>query len=645
MLHKIFLLILILFIPLTAQIDSTLVSIPGVIIEDESNAQNLIHEYLNSPLDINQVSASELSIFPFLTTDQIKILIEKKPFYKKREIQNVLGAETYRLFRQYFYVSKPEDFFKWHFLSRIRYPIQKPVGIIKRIYPGPGYDLYTRLRFSLGKSLSGGILIQKDPGETEPWDHISGFITWSGFNNHVEIIIGNFIIHAGQDLIYSSPFSQQKSASAGSALRSRNFYSRSYLTGNETSGFMGVCTRLRFTEKILLTAFYSKITRDATVAVPGKITGFATSGLHRTMYENTNRDILAENTVGGVTEIQISNYLRIGAVFMHTGYNPAINLKHELDADAKIRNKFFSFNGAAISSYSTYLGLNLTHCNISAEIATNHLNNLSTSLVFLYSFKRWKLGFRFWQIASDFKSPHGRVFDNQSPFPAGERGFYFASSGKISKTISADIYWNPVKKLWRSYFEPFPPTSNNFFIQFVFKLRSGTILTSRFQYQKKTSYFSESHQFETKTKKRYRLQFDHKINTKLQLRSRFSYIFLPTSFNHPPLKGLSYFQEIRTKISKYIQLIFRVSSFKSDDYESRTFELEHSLAGSSSLATLYNSGIRWYAILKVNINSFIQISVKYRRIKYNDIDFIGSGLDMIGSNMKEEVGIQIRISG
>ena len=645
MLLKIFSLILILYISLTAQLDSTLVSIPEVIIEDESNTQNLIHEYLNSPLDINQVSASELSIFPFLTTDQIKILIGKKPFYKKREVQNILGVETYRLFRQYFFVGIPYAFLKWHFLSRIRYPIQKPVGIIKKVYPGPAYDLYTRFRFSLGESLAGGILIQKDPGETEHWDHISGFITWSGFNNHIEIIIGNFIIHAGQDLIYSSPFSQQKSASAGSAMRSRNFYSRSYLTSNETSGFMGVCTGLRLTEDFLLTAFYSKITRDATVAVPGKITGFAISGLHRTMYENTNRDILTENTVGGVAEIQISNNLRIGAVFMHTGYNPAINLKHELDADSKIRNKFFGFNGTAISSYSTYYSLNLTNCNISAEIATNHLNNISTSFVFLYSFKRWKLGFRFWQIASDFKSPHGRVFNNQSSFPAGERGFYFGFSGKISKTISADIYWNPVKKLWRSYFEPFPPTSNNFFSQFVFKLKSGTILTSRFQYQKKTSYISESHQFETKIKKRYRLQFDHKINTRLQLRSRFSYIFLPTTFNHPPLKGLSYFQEIRTKISKYVQLIFRVSSFKSDDYESRTFELEHSLAGSSSLATLYNSGIRWYAILKVNITPSIQISVKYRRIKYNDIDSIGSGLDMIGSDMKEEAGIQIRISG
>ena len=109
--------ILILFISLTAQIDSTLVSIPEVIIEDESNVQNLIHEYLNSPLDINQVSASELSIFPFLTAEQIKILIRKKPFYKKREVQNILGAETYRLFRQYFYVGIPDAYFKWHFLS------------------------------------------------------------------------------------------------------------------------------------------------------------------------------------------------------------------------------------------------------------------------------------------------------------------------------------------------------------------------------------------------------------------------------------------------------------------------------------------------------------------------------------------------
>ena len=142
MLLKIILLILILFISSAAQIDSTLISLPEVMIEDESNAHNLIHEYLNSPLDINQVSASGLSIFPFLTTDQIKILIEKKPFYKKREVQKILGAEIYRQFRQYFFIGIPNDSFKWHFLSRIRYPIQKPVGIIKKVYPGPAHDLY-----------------------------------------------------------------------------------------------------------------------------------------------------------------------------------------------------------------------------------------------------------------------------------------------------------------------------------------------------------------------------------------------------------------------------------------------------------------------------------------------------------------------
>ena len=630
---------------LLAQTDSSSGSIYNAFMEDENDDQNVLLEYINSPLDINQVSDSELRTFPFLTADQIKRLLKERPFQKKNEIRKILGSETYNLFKSFFYLGKSDNFFKWRYLGRIKYPIQKSVGIINKRYPGPAYDLYTQVKFSLGNLLSGGILVQKDPGELQHLDHISGFLRFSTDNDRISIILGNFILHAGQGLVYSSPFSQQRSANTSTAMRTRNFYSRSYLSANETAGFLGICAGIHILDNLLLSTFYSFIRRDGSVGVPGNITGFALSGLHRTTKENTTRDILEEKTIGGVVEYQISKDIQIGTSIMRTGYNPAINLKHEVDSGFEIRNNFFGFSGSSISAYSAFYKFKFGHCHFAGEIAGNHPKKFSGHLSFLYTNQAWTAGFRFWQLTPGFKSPHGRIFGNQSSFPAGERGFYFGLSGKITRKFYLDLYWNPVKKLWRTYFNPMPTAANHFFVQLSYKPKPTTILLARFQYNDKDFYLSESRIFATNYKNNIRVQLDHRIHARLELRSRFSYTHSPDPEHPRQYKGISYFQEIRLKISNYAQLIFRFTSFKADDYDVRNYELEHSLAGSSSLSALYNSGIRWYIIGKFNILPSIQISFKYRRIKYDDVEKIGSGLDLIDSNVKEEVGIQIRISG
>ncbi len=645
MLYKISLLILIAGISVSGQIDSTLDVLPDEFIEDENHTATLLDEYLNSPLDLNQISTvSDLKIFPFLSAKQIQILYDNKPYINKSAVKHLLGSETYHLFRPFFFTGKYTAPFRWHFTTRIRFPVEKSLGIRKNIYPGPEYDLYSKLQFSIKQSVSAGMLIQKDPGEIDHWDHISGFLSWNGWENRLKLTLGNFILHAGQGLVLSSPFSQQKSASAGSALRTRDFYSRSYLSSNETSGLMGICATLDLPDNLSATLFYSRINRDATVAVPGKITGFALSGLHRTVSEKLTRDLLSEETLGGVIQAPVSKYFLIGSAFTHTTYDPDINLKHKLSSGFDVRNNFFGFSGRNLNSYSVFYRFTSKEWNISAEFATNRIKKISAHFVCLFSLDQWKFGARFWHLSTGFQSPHGRIFGDQSAYPSGEQGFYLGISGKVTNKISIDVYWNSCKKLWRSYFEPFPPSSSSIFTQCSYKWKATTLISIRFQQQKNSLYITDSHKFTTGIKKRYRIQFDHKLRTGLELRTRFSITYLPSNESNISLKGSSFFQEIRANLYRTAQLIFRFSSFRSDDYDSRTYELEHALAGSSSLAALYNSGIRWYLILKVDLASFIQLSLKYRHLKYDGADSIGNGWDMIDSDKKQEFGLQIRIS-
>jgi len=627
----------------SAQQDSLVPLIPDIIIEADT-APEWLSEPFEIPFDLNLASPAKLKRFEFLTDKQIDSLTSQRPFYKKSQVKDILGYNIYRKFRTYFFLGKPRPGVRWDFLNRIIYPVQKNTGVIQGVYSGFPFDFYSRFKFHFGSQLSGGFLIQKDIGEQHLFDHFSGYIQWSGFSERLKLIIGNFIVHAGEGLILSSPFSAQKSADAMSVLKSRDSYSRSYLSASEATGFTGIYTRYSFQKYFSLAIFYSQALRDATVSSKNFITGMALSGLHRTPGEQLGRDILSDKTKGVITRSFITDQIQLGFAFIRSSFEPSINTtSHNEGFD--IRNSFFRFSGSGNDNYSLYYKATFSRLNIYGELAATNLNRRAIHLGSAFLLKNWRFGLRWWHLTTGFQSPYGRSFSSQSAFPSGVQGFYLGLSGKLSDPISINFYWNTENKLWRTYFSPLPVKKQNMLIQLTITPFPTMQTNFRFQSLQNQTYNSSFRFFVLEKKKRIRIQIDKQINKNLKVRIRYDRTFISDRTLNPAREGMSFFQELQIRFPAVFQIIGRFTSFKTDDFDARIYEVEHGLSGASALSAFYASGFRWYIIFHVNILRGLKLSLKFRRLHLDGVQSIGSGLDKIKSDTREEIRVQIRFSG
>ena len=108
--------------------------------------------------------------------------------------------------------------------------------------------------------------------------------------------------------------------------------------------------------------------------------------------------------------------------------------------------------------------------------------------------------------------------------------------------------------------------------------------------------------------------------------------------------GYLLYQDVIYKLNKYpIALYFRYAMFDTDSYRSRIYSYENDLLYSFSLPAMYYKGTRTYLMLKYSVKKRIDLWLKYAITNYNNKDIIGSGLDEIKDNKKQEVKVQLRM--
>jgi hypothetical protein len=62
-----------------------------------------------------------------------------------------------------------------------------------------------------------------------------------------------------------------------------------------------------------------------------------------------------------------------------------------------------------------------------------------------------------------------------------------------------------------------------------------------------------------------------------------------------------------------------------------------------SLPAYYGVGSRDYILIEYKINKMISCWLRYSQTKYKDRDEIGSGLDLIKGNRKDDIKVQLMV--
>jgi len=292
-------------------------------------------------------------------------------------------------------------------------------------------------------------------------------------------------------------------------------------------------------------------------------------------------------------------------------YTPGIKRENSTLSESELTRTYFNFNGNEILQSSFFYNLNLNGVDINGEYALSDFKNMAISQSALFKADCIKFGLNYWRLDKSFQSPHGRSFDDSSPFPRGKEGYYGALSLKISNNLLFRAYKLFEQDLWRSYFSPLPLKKSEWFAELEFKKETARLF-ARYRFKRKEDYIGaqllQPPQLIADNQYIYRLQANLKINSSFKSRTRWEY----TELVNTDEKGTLLFQDFSYSDSKMLTLSARITFFHTSSYNSRIYEYENDLPGSFSNYALHGDGYKWYMLFKIRLSDYLLAYIKYR---------------------------------
>ena len=151
---------------------------------------------------------------------------------------------------------------------------------------------------------------------------------------------------------------------------------------------------------------------------------------------------------------------------------------------------------------------------------------------------------------------------------------------------------------------------------------------------------SNQYKLDLGKKKNYWVNLDYLPHALLRLRSRAQ---LSTyTINKKVTQGFALLHDLILDAGK-IKLTMRYAIFDTEDYDNRQYSYENDVWLAYSIPAYNGSGVRKMAMLEYKVNKTISVWLRYARIRYQNLEFIGNGVDRIEGNCKDDVKAQLVI--
>ncbi len=558
------------------------------------------------------------------TTDvEIENLVEQTTEEEDSQLLDVFETEP-TLVQKYIWSLPSVDV-----RSRIRQKLQTSRGYNEGKYLGSPVVSYQRMKINQGENISGGLLVEKDAGERKFNDYNNYFIRIQNLGFIKSVVIGDYVIEAGQGLVMWRGYDFTKGANikAGSIRKGRDLMP--HLSADGVGFLRGFATHLnwrRFNGLI----FYSSKNLSASVDSLGNVTSFY-SGYYRTNSEIAKRENLNEKVFGARAAYDLYGDFKFGLTWVTSSYSKQIK--------AAGNNLF--------SNYGFDYTLKMNRISLYGEIASNSKMDLSGISVLAISPNAFVDVVALYRNYSPnyfnrFANPFGESFGGSN-----EEGFFIGLELKLFRGIKligySDKFVFPKSKELN-----FSKRGNEYFTQFDYKINKNLFVTLRYKnkssddFQKNLDEMNREIKIIDQTvRSNYRINVDYDLSKFVRLRWRFEYRTVKSNITKVIEIGRMLFQDLSIKSKKRWTLNFRISYFKSDSYYSGISQYENDLRGVLSIPVLYGQGIKWYVLLKYQIINSFDLSLKYSYLIREDVRKIGSGWDELPANVDNRIGLQL----
>ena len=643
--------------------------------EDNSAAMDFLENLRKNPYDLNSVTYDELCNIPFLNSLLAKNIIvyrnKIKVFESKRNLLKADGMteELYEKMKIYVTVKNfsknklKEKYYNENisnkskagiinsldfttlFKSRFFQELQMKTGYLNGKYEGTRPKIYNQINSVLSKNnfrIEMNLTTEKDPGEKNLTDFVSGFIQLnsSGFLN--TLVAGDYSINFAQGLAIGSSAFFSKGIDPVTPLKKKGKFVDGYSSVNETQFFRGITAKLNY-HNLNLNLFYSDNFFDASLdPEEEEVSGFYSDGYHRTTSEIRRNNSVKEKLFGGRISYGQNNF-SAGATYWKSKFSKPVS--------ADSLKKLYNFSGNNASMIGADYDFIYKNINVFGEFARSQSKSVAGINALQITFPPFaELLFSYRNYPEDFAPLHSNGFGERSGNTNNERGFYAGISLKPLKGLYLNGYYDQFEFPYRTYGDPVSTSGNDFLTYIEWRAGNGLIFYLKYKNENKEETQNTFDEFGRNVKRignrnqtNARFGFIYQLTKSFRFRSRFEYVYIDYKNFSPDYKGTLFYSDIRFIPLNKLTFDLRYIIFDTDNYDSRIYEFENDIAGVMSNLGLYGKGRRGYVVMNYKPFPFFMISAKYAETYLDGVKSSGSGNDLINNDINNRLSLGMEI--
>lgn len=633
---------------------------------DLSELIEVLGQYRRKPLDLNTTNPEELKTLFFLSPLQISNLLTYRNTYGTfsniLEIQAIDGFDLQTLERLMPFVRVGNDldlkdiFSKQLFKAAdqelfLRYgqTLNKQRGfedLPGSRYLGTSEKLLGKYRYRYKEMLAANVVFEKDAGEylfsginKRSMDFVSGNLTLSNFSKIKTLVVGDYGLQFGQGLTMWSGFGYGKGPDVTSVAK-KDLGVRPYSSANEVSFLRGAAASLNINDRWLLTAFASSRKLDASTktADDGTVTqvNMSSSGLHRTSTEIRNKNALGQQVLGGAIQY-LSDNLNAGIVAYNSHYSNAF-------VTGPLAYNQFNFTGKELTNAGLHYNYTFQNIYFYGELAHSleggiayvqgAMASISRSVSLVVVNRSYDKDYH-----SFFTRSLGETADARN-----EKGWYAGINVTPNKRITFALYGDVFKFPWLKYRIDQPSAGYEILSQAIYtpvKAVKATLRVKTESKQQNPDGNVDSTYILNLSKTNYRLALSWQLSRSLTLEHRSELVqYHKASVNDI---GFMIYQDLGIHpAGKKLSGTARIAYFNTDSYNSRVYAYEDDVLYSSGFGMYNGKGFRGYLNVRYKMLRNLDLWARYAIFIYQDVETVGSGLDLIQGNKKNELKFQLR---
>lgn len=633
---------------------------------DLSELMDVLTQYRRKPIDLNKTTMEELKSLFFLSPLQISNFLayrnESGKFSSVLELQGIDGFDLQTLERLMPFVrvgsgvELKEMFSKQLFSAAdqemfLRYgrTLEKQRGF--EDLPGSRYlgsreKLLGKYRYRYKDMLSANLVLEKDAGEylfqgsnKRSMDFVSGNLTLSNLGKVRMLVVGDYSLQFGQGLTMWSGFGYGKGPDVTSVAK-KDLGLRPYSSANEINYLRGSAASINISNNWLVTAFASSRKLDASTktAEDGTITqvNISSSGLHRTATEIRNKSVLGQRVFGAAIQY-LSDNLSAGMVAYNSQYSNAF-------VTGPLPYNRFNFTGTDLTNLGLHYNYTFHNIYFYGELA----HSLDGGLAFVQGAmasisKAVSLVVVHRAYDTDYHSFFTRSL-GETTEASNEKGWYTGINITPNKQLTFALYGDVFKFPWLKYRIDQPSKGYEVLGQMVYtpiKAVKATFRVKTEQKQQNPDEKADSTLIVDVKKTNYRLALSWQLNRTVTLEHRSEFVQYQKDF----LKnnGFMVYQDVAIHpTGKKLSGTARIAYFNTESYNSRIYAYEDDVLYSSGFGMYNGKGFRSFLNLRYKVLKGLDVWARYAIFIYQNVETVGSGLDLIQGNKKNEVKLQIR---